>query len=130
MNEADFEKLMPGNQKDIKEYLEIKFRLQSLTKIRIGPCDNRKAEQFPDISWKHDVYIQSNLYRTIDLMNIVELTWENKVSLGSYISARGIIENTAHLYDAYQSAKRNLESGNFDNLNSDIQKSLLGSRLP
>jgi hypothetical protein len=127
MNEEEFKRLLPERLKDFHEYLEIKTRLLGMKIDTVDPFAT--DEIMPKIVWKFEVYIQCNLRRSLDCLDLMELSWENKKSLGSYIFGRALLENTAQLFDLYNQTDRLLKERNFKGLNDLIENRLFGSKL-
>lgn len=129
MNLASFESLLPEKVPDYLEYSKIKGQLESKKKSLVSPTASAIPGIAPKIVWKYETFLQACLFRVVDLLNLIEISWETKKPIGSYILARNFSENVAQIYDLAAQTDRLCKKGDFKELSDLINGRLFGTKL-
>lgn len=129
MKKSDFKKHIPKYLERYDEFLNRVKRLNEKKKKTVSAINCTYANIQPKIVWKLETYIQATLYRTLDLIETINICWEKKFQVSCFILTRNILENTAQLYVLNKKIKSCLSTKDIDQINKIIEANLFSSRL-
>ena len=129
MNNESFEKYLPKHVDTFKEFVKRKEYLNKFKKPIVSAFECEYSEMQPKIVWKIETFVQSSLYRVIELIEIIEMCWDKKKFSGCFICARNIVENTAQLFYINEKIRKFSTKNDINSINKIIVESLFATRI-